>query len=86
MEGMEVVFRGYHDKDGHLVSADVLQIGKQKPITSVYDGERDLPVSEDFPASPSKLPVRIALCEVVFPDGKKRRPVIVDKVLEEISK
>ena len=83
---MEVIIRGRHDKDGHLVSADVLQIGKQKPITSVYDGERDLSVSEDFPKSPPKLPVRIASCEVVFPDGKKHHPVMVDKVLEAIGK
>lgn len=83
---MEVILSAYHDENGRLVLAEVLQIGKQKPIISVYDGERDLPVSENFPTSPPKLPVRIASCEVVFPDGKKHRPEMVDKVLKSIKK
>lgn len=68
---MEIIFRGFHNRDGKLVAADVLQLGRRVPIQTIFDGERDWAVQEVEPMRAEGLPVRLAMCEVIYPGDRQ---------------
>lgn len=80
---MEIIFAGCTDENNRLVSASVLQIGKQKPILSVFDGEKDCPVTHEELIKPAIDPyIRLIFVTVVFPDGSHHRSEKVSVLLD----